>query len=285
MLPLPPVLLREMPPEVPHAQTVTLADGEVEFSVHLPPSWKPKAREDLTIHFHTSERVSIPAHRRSGLEGPLITLNRPGLSSAYRVPFEDTGRLRRVMNLTAGYLKQKGAPEQMEWANLDISSFSAGYGAVREIVKLPWAFRLIRRVVLADSLYGSLDPDSERRQPTQATIAAWLPLAEAAARGEKTFLITTSEVPTPYASSSECSAAIARHVGGNLTPGPPDPPDLGELSQYRLRDRFDKGRLHLWHYEGSDGASHVAHVWNLGALWRSLDRAEPAERTIEERRR
>jgi hypothetical protein len=158
--------------------------------------------------------------------------------------------------------------------SLDITSFSAGYGAVRELVQQPEAFKLIRRVILADSMYGSLTPNMPSRTPLADHVHVWKPLAEAAIRGEKTFCVTFSEVPTPtYASSSEMAVALVTALGGKL-----DPVELGALEatkdpDFPLRQRFDKGHFHVWGYGGQDGQAHMTHARHLADTWKALDKA------------
>lgn len=250
--------------------TIELKDGRLTFYLYVPSNWQPKTDETLTVHFHTARWVSIPQHLAAGLDGPLLVFNNGAGSSVYREPFLDTGRFQRWMERCRQVLIPLGSPPDMRWVALDISSFSAGYGAVRELVKVPELFAMMRRVVLADSLYGDV---LEGRRPDPRDVDVWVPLAQAAKRGEKTFLITVSEVPTTYASSSECASAIVAAVGGSLEPAPPGATSDPDLAEWRLSRRFDAGRLHVWLFEGADGPAHLAHVRNLGALWRALDAA------------
>ncbi len=151
---------------------------------------------------------------------------------------------------------------------------SAASGAVRLMVRDPKVFPLLRRVVLADSLYGDLDPTKPGRVPAAEDVDVWLPLAEAAKRGEKTFLITVSEVPTDYASSWECAAAIARAVGGSLAPVEPGSCSATLDREHPLKARYDEGFLHIWGYGGADGPAHMSHVHHLADLWMALDRSK-----------
>src|SRR3546814_9273417 len=47
--------------------------------------------------------------------------------------------------------------------SVSITSFSAGYGAVREIVRDPEQWRRVRCIVLLDSMYASYAPDGSKR--------------------------------------------------------------------------------------------------------------------------
>jgi hypothetical protein len=271
MLSLPPMLPATAPAQAPMPKgglefTVQAAGGPVE--IFAPPGWSAGEAETLTVHFHTAAWLPIQAHHAAGA-GVVAVVNRPGLSSAYRVPFSDPAAFPALEQAVRDGLGDQGRPCP-PFAGLRISSFSAGYGAVRELVQQSTVFDRIRSVILCDSLYASLDSTSTDRRPDPAQIAAWLPLAQAAARGEKEFVVTVSEVPTDYASSSECASAIISALGGSLAPAP-NPPPVREAKPegFALLRSFVKGRLRVGLYEGSAAPAHMAHVWGLGPLIRT----------------
>lgn len=241
------------------------------YTVYIPKGWKAGRDISVRMHFHTAGWLISQEAVATGLDGPLVVWNRSGASSAYRVPFEDKERIFRILVKVVELAGKYGAPEGAKIGRIDITSFSAGYGAVREIIKNPAIFKLIRRVVLCDSIYASLEPGLKERRAKTEDVEAWFPLAKAAVRGEKEFLMSFSEVPTSYASTSECGARIAEEVGGVFWPVPTPPPVRPVLDEYRCTQRLDMGGLHLWQYPGSDGTCHVRHVWNLDRLWKALD--------------
>jgi hypothetical protein len=247
-------------------------DEDLVYYLYLPPEWEPKASEPLTAHFHTARWVSVPEHLKAGLDGPLFIFNNGAGSSVYRRPFEDRGRWGRWLQDMRQAVIERGAPDDFEWSAVDVSSFSAGYGAVREIVKEPDYFAKLRRVALVDSLYGGL-LEEEGRVPNPRDVLVWAPLAMSAALGDKTFLITISEVSTPYASSSECAAAIVRHLGGELEPAPHVVEIDETMTEWNLLRRYDRGNFHVWLYEGAEAQAHLAHTRNLSDLWLALDEA------------
>lgn len=268
MLTLPPLLPATAPAQAPVPKgglefTVQAAGGPVE--VFAPPGWSAGEAETLTVHFHTAAWLPIQAHHAAGA-GVVAVVNRPGLSSAYRVPFSDPAAFPALEQAVRDGLTAQGRPCP-PFAGLTFTSFSAGYGAVRELVQQPSVFDRIRTVILCDSLYASLDSSSAERRADPAQIAPWLPLAQAAARGEKSFTLTVSEVPTDYASSSECASAIVSALGGELAPAP-NPPPVREAKPegFALLRNFVKGRLRVGLYEGSGAPAHVAHVWGLQSL-------------------
>jgi hypothetical protein len=152
---------------------------------------------------------------------------------------------------------------------VDISSFSAGYGAVREIVKDGDNIERIRRIVLADSLYAGYEPiftGAHTRRPARGDIEPWRDFALLAARGNKQFAVTYSRVPTgTYANSVMCARWIGFMAGQaprlSFRPG----------DDFQLLERVDVGGLHLWGYSGDDADAHMVHARRIAEIWLALD--------------
>lgn len=253
-------------------ETIEMEDGDRKFTLFIPSACRPAKHMPLRIHFHSAVWQAVQEHLDAGGTCPIVVFNGGQGSSAYAKPFEDEARIGRWLRLVAEACVRRGAPKDARVASLSISSFSAGYGAVRQLVQDPAVFKLIKRVVLLDSMYGSLDPASAAREPLRQHIACWQPLAEAAMRGEKTFCVTFSQVPTPaYASSLECAEALVRVCGGELRPVERGACAATLDADFPLAARFDKGRFHVWGYAGSDAEAHMTHARHLADVWKALD--------------
>jgi len=189
------------------------------ISLHIPKGYKaPKdGLVEITMHFHGASWFIFQEHARRGNGDPVVALELGEGSSAYRIPFEDRDRFRRLLAAVAEVLVARGAPNETTIARVNITSFSAGYGAVRELVKSPEYVSLIQRIVLADSSYGSLDEAAlaeGRRVVAREHVEVWAPFARLAMQGEKTFLLTTSDIETPaYASTVEVARALVAELG------------------------------------------------------------------------
>jgi hypothetical protein len=271
--PMPRRIIAEQIPG-PAGSHEVVEDGALKFTLFVPKGLQVARDVQLTIHFHTVDWHVIQEHSTRGLKGPLVVFNNGQGSSVYREPFLDKGRFSRWLQLTLERLRAKGWPADARVSAVDISSFSAGYGAVRELAKQSDALALLRRVVLCDSLYGSLEEGSPVRRPAKEHVEVWKPLAEAAARGQKTFVITVSEVPTEtYAASLECARAIADALGLSVSPVEPSACAAARDPDFPLKARADKGHLHIWFYGGSDAQAHLTHARHLADVWKALDQA------------
>lgn len=277
-LPEPPPMPRRAiaePGEPTPGERIELGEMPGQWVLFVPSAYQPAGARaiGLTIHFHTAAWFGIAEHLRRGLAEPLVVVNLGQGSAVYRAPFVAPARFPALLEQVLGELRRRGAADDAAIARVSISSFSAGYGAVRELVAQPEGMRLIDRVVLCDSLYAGFEPNAGRR-PASENMAPWVPFCRAAARGEKTFCFTFSEVPTEtYANTAECAAWLAEAVGTALAPVPRGALPATLDPEFALLRRADVGRFHLWGYAGDDAPAHLTHVRHLGDLWRALDAA------------
>lgn len=166
---------------------------------------------DLLVHFHGDPNVILREASRAELHSAIAIVNFRGLSSAYRRPFEHDASLFEQLLVQSGCELRKAefASASAIERRIVVSSFSAGYGAVREILKAEANLDRIEGYVAADSIYASIvdSPDDVVAPPPRRVepqhMHDFLNLAHQAARGEKLFVLTHSAQPTPYASTTE----------------------------------------------------------------------------------
>ena len=239
---------------------VNLNEGDMKFTLFIPEAWHAPA-QTLTVHFHTADWFVIQEHVRRGARHPLATFYLGEGSSVYRRAFEDPSRFRRMLTVIEDRL---GTPVN----DLEVTSFSAGYGAVREIIKHPDYFARIRTIILADSMYAALETNGLRR-PLAEHIHVWAPFARAAMERKKTFVITYSAVPTTtYASSSECAQALLAVLG--LRDIAADSIPASRDKDFPALRRADAGNLHVWGYAGTNAQAHMTHPRHLADIWKAL---------------
>lgn len=284
-LPDPPVMpARSIAPgeEARAGEQVTLNDRATNFTLFIPKGYAVPASGEftLTIHFHTAVWFSLQEHLRRGCTNPIVAWYGGEGSATYRVPFEDRERLARWLRLVEAELTRRGGPTNTRATAIEITSFSAGYGAVREIVKQPEYRRLLRRVILCDSIYGGLDLDAlkaGRREVAREHVDCWLPLAREAMAGEKDFTLTLSAIPTgSYASSWECADAIVKALELPKKATPERLAGAAPGDEFPLTDRADAGRFHVWYYAGTNAMAHMTHPRHMADVWKSLDAVLPA---------
>lgn len=263
----------ELPGTVLH-----LHEKAVKYALFVPKGWTAPTNGEvaLTAHFHGAYWFTVQEHTARGMKGPLLNFELGSGAEVYKQAFEDSGVFAAILRAVEKELQKRGGGEARIGA-LDISSFSAGYGAVRELLQVPEYFRLIRRVVLLDSLYARYKTGPRGRivrEPASEHIEPWVPLGQAARRGQKTFLITYSEVPTSsYANSADTAVALIHALGVAIQPVAPNSSPASSDPDYPLKRRADMGRFHAWGYAGNTQKAHLTHSRHLREFWQALDAA------------
>ena len=99
----------------------------------LPPQGRPSM---LLIHFHSSPWLVEYCARKRFPSAAVLTVNLGAGSDVYREPFVDVTRFSKLIDEAA---KAAGGP----FRSVVLSSFSAGYGAVREILRDKYGFEVV----------------------------------------------------------------------------------------------------------------------------------------------
>ena len=212
----------------------------------------PNKPVPLLIHFHgapwlVEQHVSVRLPRAA-----LITVQLGAGSSVYRRPFEKPETLRNLLREASDQLHLKRG-----WSSITLSGFSAGYGAVREILRSPEYFAEVNNVLLLDGMHASYIPEgkplAEGGVIDRNDLDSFLSFARAAVGGKKTFVITHSEIfPGAYASTTECADYLLSQLGlqsrAELRTGPMGMQQLSAV---------DISGLHVRGYAGNSAPDHI----------------------------
>jgi hypothetical protein len=209
----------------------------------------------------------------------VLCVNYPGLSSAYQRPFaRDPQLFAASLQESLAVLRSRAAfSDKTEWGRLAICSFSAGFGAVRELLKSPEYFDRIDGLLLIDSLYCGYVGDGtagvQRGVVHPGLMQDFLRFAQASAQGRKVMVVTHCSGPTPgYASTRETADYLLEHL--QLEPQAvsrvvhlslPGKAGREGLALYRQANR--KG-FSLFGSPGSNEADHGKHLRHM-ACWLS----------------
>lgn len=223
--------------------------GEQSATVFIPDGWKPAASNRVALHFHSAAWFVVSQYQQTGLTAPVVTFNFGQGSAVYAAPFKAQGSftpwLAKIESEIGGKV-----------GSLVVTSFSAGYGAVRELVAQPEFLNRVEAVVLSDSMYGSFAEGGEQTRTVEPAHArVWVPLAERAISGKANVVITCSAIhPDSYAGTDEVSTALVKLLGGEMTPVTADG------SAQPLAATFRRGGLYVWHYGGTSPEAHMTHA-------------------------
>ncbi len=215
----------------------------------------------LVIQFHGPEWLAASAATRWKKRVAVIAMQLGAGSGIYSRAFADPTRFLDL-------LTEAGRASGLQFNPIVIVSFSAGYGAVREILKNRSNWPRIDAIVLEDSLHTSYVPEGRPGPLDTARLQLFLDFARDAAAGRKRMLITNSEVfPGTFASTTETTDYIAAQLGLKRKPvlkwGPGGMQQLSEARQ---------GRFLLLGFAGNSAPDHVDHLHGLYEWLRRLPR-------------
>ena len=246
------------PPGSPDGQTVRLQIGRL----FVPGDFTARGESvPVLIHFHGDEGTVNRNFCAVGVQAVVINVTFKGLSSAYAKPFRDADLLSRILDEAMRHLRaERLAAPDAEWGPVCVSSFSAGFGAVRELLERPADFERIDGLLMLDSLYAGYEDENRPRRVADVLMKDFRRFAQAAADGDKTFILTHSYlVPGTYAGTHKTADDLIRHVGiarrtvDDRGPGP-----------MRIISRADWGRFHVFGCAGNDGQAHMQHLRQMG---------------------
>lgn len=242
-------------------QRFSLATGQM----FIPDYFKPRkdGKYNLVVFFHgaawCSEQVFYPAHKNAILVSVSV--------KSYSETFSDTTRFQQILdevNLTLETAKIIAHPKLNI---LSVSSFSGGYSAIFEILKVPQYYDRISNLILADSLYAGFT-DTTRTVLIEEQISPFLMYAQDAAKGKKMFWFTHLYPPEEKyrdnTSTKTASYLIDRIHAKKVVQHKTN--KLGMLLLYSS----DKKGFHIRGYSGMTNQDHFNHFYNLAEYYKKL---------------
>jgi len=241
----------------PEGQRVALQLG----TLFVPNGLKKKAR--LVMHFHGDPLIPETAAAKLG-GTVVISINLGVGSGTYGRPFADAALFARLV-------AEAEAKSHLTLSPIILSSWSAGYGATRAILRVPASYARVDGVVLLDSMHADYDgapntgPDNESVL-AQNDVAIFLQFARDAVAGRKRMIITHSELfPGTYASTTETTDWLVAQLGlkskAVLKWGPGGMQQLSELRA---------GGLRILGFAGNSAPDHVDQFEALPQILRMI---------------
>lgn len=223
-----------------------------------------KSPAPLFIHFHGGTWLPEVAAVRAG-KTAVISIQLGSGSSAYAKPFGDTQLFTRL-------IAEAETKTRLKFSPLSVTSWSAGYGAVREILKVPDNYTRVDRVLLIDGLhtgYIGAAPGTGASQESQLDaegLQVFLQFARDAVAGRKQMIVTHSEIfPGTFASTTETADWLLTQLGLKRKAVVKwGPMEMQQLSEVRA------GRFLLVGYAGNSAPDHVDQLHALPEFLRWL---------------
>ncbi|HLA09967.1 MAG TPA: hypothetical protein VJ023_05070 [Pyrinomonadaceae bacterium] len=239
----------------------TLEGAQLYFG----PLFNRKRPAKLLMHFHGAPWLIQQHTAEHWPRAALVTVHLGVGSNAYRRPF---GRPEMFAELLAEVRKELQL--ENEFSSILITSFSAGYGAVREILRQPENRRLVQSLLLLDGIHTSYVPErkvlADGRGLDTAGLEPFVVFARESLTGSKKFVLTHSEIfPGTYASTTECIDYLLARLGLKRKPELRiGPLRMQQLSQVKARG------FRVIGFAGNTAPDHVDHLHALPAWLKHL---------------
>lgn len=240
--------------------------------VSLPAGWTTRGVDvPVWIHLHGAPAVLEANFAEIGAPGVLVNLTLPGLSKVYADHFADGGVFPELLRELEVLLRRTSPEQPWQIGRITVSSFSAGFGGVRQLLRQPAAFARIDALVMADSIYCGYAGDPARKQVDPELMSGFLRFARLAVEGKRRLVISHSrQIPEGYASTTETADYLIAELHAARAQAEPGEWPAG----LRLLSRGAQGRFEVLGFDGEGPEDHLRHLRGIGAL---LRRALPAD--------
>ncbi len=211
-------------------------------------------RFDVVFHFHGHDPVRKEFVRV--MDGAVLVGITLGIGSgAYEQAFADPKAFKDlVASVEAEVAKQRGL-KSAKARKIALSAWSAGYGAVEQILRSQYGKEHTDAVILLDGLHVGYAPDGSL---DQSGLSPFIEFAKRAKAGKRFMYASHSSIiPPGYASTTETVRLLIHELGGKPKASKPRKADPMGLE---LNAKFDLGNFHARGFDGNDKMDHCAHI-------------------------
>jgi hypothetical protein len=242
--------------ERPPGQRIALKTGTLFLPEKLPTGDAP-----LLFSFHCG--TWIPEVAAAKLPAAVISMQLGSGSATYAKPFADPKAF-------AELLQEAETKSGRKFNHVGLSGWSAGYGAIRAILKVPEHYERVQYVLLLDGLHAGYvngKPGPKESSLIADDLAIFVQLSKDAVAGKKQFLLTHTEIfPGTFASTTETADYLLKQLELKRKPvlrwGPMGTQILCEVKQ---------GRFQLLGFAGNSAPDHVDLLHALPDLLREME--------------
>ncbi|HUI53419.1 MAG TPA: hypothetical protein VLY04_00515 [Bryobacteraceae bacterium] len=215
---------------------------------------------EILFFFHGD--TSIPEEAAARDKVAVVSVQAGAGSAVYARLFEDPQRFLRLLHEAE---EKAGA----NFGRVMLGGWSAGCGAIRQILKTPESYARVRAVLLIDGIhtdYTDGKPGPLESQLDAGNLQIWMQLFRDAIAGRKRVIVTHSEIfPGTYASTTETADYLLAQLGVRrhavLKWGPMGMQQLSEA---------EAGKFLLLGFAGNSAPDHVDQLNALPALLKRL---------------
>lgn len=208
---------------------------------------------DLIVHFHGHHPIRKEFVKQA--KGIVLLGIDLGIGSQpYADTFASPQAFTRLLASVEAEMARRSGRQKTYVRKLALSAWSAGYGAIGQILRQP-AGQKVDAVILLDSVHTGY-ADRAHTQLRTPALEPFVQFAKQAAKGSRLMFQSYSAIiPPGYASTQE----VAHHVIAELG-GKPRPRKGNGVLGLQMFERYDRGGYHAQGYHGQDKPDHCAHL-------------------------
>lgn len=218
----------------------------------------------LVVHFHGASWLAEWSASRPYPKAAVLSVNLGAGSGVYSRAFSDPNRFEQLLDEAARAINPGSVPSLRP---VILSGFSAGYGAIREILKQRSNWQHVSAVVLIDGLHASYQTGNTPGPLETESLQPFVDFAREAMAGRKRMVITHSEVfPGTFASTTETNDYLISTLGLKRKPVVKwGPGGMQQLSDVR------SGGFHVLGFAGNSAPDHIDQLHGM-EQWLKLTR-------------
>ncbi len=207
----------------------------------------------LVFHIHSASWAAEDEVYKSNTNAVLFNIHLGGFSSSYQNYFSNQDNFQKILDLVVNELGANDIIDDPQLESLIITSFSAGYGGVREVLKTQNYYDKIDALTLADGLHSNLEANLMKEQ-----MKDFLRFANDASDKKKIMLLTHSSILTyTYANTTETADYLINNIN-SVRANYNAVDEIG--TQY---SKADTGYFHVKGYRGNTADDHMKHLYNM----------------------
>ncbi|MBU2444413.1 MAG: T9SS type A sorting domain-containing protein [Bacteroidetes bacterium] len=210
----------------------------------------------LVFHFHSASWAAEDQIYKARANAILFNIHLGSLSSPYQNYFTTQTNFQKILDTCLSVIKTNGIMANPKIKKLILTSFSAGYAGLREILKSPAYYDKIDVINLADGLHSNSDPGTMAVQ-----MKDFLQFAKDSRDKKKIMIMTHSSIPTSgYQSTTQTANYLISGIGSTrVTYSSFD--GIGNQTS-----KCDTGSFRLKGYTGQTADDHMKHLYAMNKM-------------------
>jgi hypothetical protein len=248
----------------PEGRRVPLQTG----TLFIPEPLAGREELSLFVHFHGGTWLPEVAAARAG-QSAVISVQLGSGSGVYGRAFAEPDAFGRLLD-------EAQAKAAIRFRPVGLTAWSAGYGAIREVLRVPKNYQRVQFVLLIDGLHAGYvggKPGPRQSKLVPEDLDVFVDFARDAVAGNKQMIVTHSEIfPGTFASTTETADYLLDRLALRRTPvlkwGPMGTQQLSEVAK---RGFLLKG------YAGNSAPDHVDQLHSLPDYLEWIEWDEPAK--------